>query len=85
VNDYEWFDGYNNCSLGKECAEEHTKIYINGFEECIDLKDTTFYELRDVPAITSLKTGAAIITEICYTKKVLNYDLEEKKNISKKL
>ena len=78
IIDYEWFDGYNNKSLGKDCKDEDTKIIINeSDEESIDIKDTTYYELRAVPAITSIKTGAAIITEICYSKKTIGYDLEQ--------
>jgi hypothetical protein len=34
------------------------------------------YELKHPTNITSLKIGAAIICEICYTKKVISYDLE---------
>lgn len=75
--DYEWFDGYNNKSLGKDCAEEYTKININDFEEDIDIKDTTYYELYNVPNIKSIKIGAAIIAEICYVKKTVEYDLEK--------
>lgn len=78
IIDYEWFDGYNNKSLGKDCKDEDTKIIINESDEgSIDIKDTTYYELRAVPAITSIKTGAAIITEICYSKKTVGYDLED--------
>lgn len=78
IVDYEWFDGYNNKSLGKDCKDEDTKIIINESDgESIDIKDTTYYELRAVPAITSIKTGAAIITEICYSKKTIGYDLEQ--------
>lgn len=87
IIDYEWFDGYNNKSLGKDCKDEDTKIIINeSDEESIDIKDTTYYELRAVPAITSIKTGAAIITEICYSKKTIGYDLEDtnKSSIEKK-
>ena len=87
IIDYEWFDGYNNKSLGKDCKNEDTKIIINESDEgSIDIKDTTYYELRAVPAITSIKTGAAIITEICYSKKTIGYDLEDtdKSSIEKK-
>lgn len=78
IIDYEWFDGYNNKSLGKDCKDEDTKIIINeSDEESIDIKDTAYYELRAVPAISSIKTGAAIITEICYSKKTIGYDLED--------
>ena len=78
IIDYEWFDGYNNKSLGKECAEEYTKININNSSEGdIDIKDTIYYELYNVSNIKSIKTGAAIITEICYIKKVIGYDLEK--------
>ena len=87
IIDYEWFDGYNNKSLGKDCKDEDTKIIINESDEgSIDIKDTTYYELRAVPAITSIKTGAAIITEICYSKKTIGYDLEDadKSSIEKK-
>ena len=87
IIDYEWFDGYNNKPLGKDCKDEDTKIIINGSDEgSIDIKDTTYYELRAVPAITSIKTGAAIITEICYSKKTIGYDLEDtdKSSIEKK-
>ena len=87
IIDYEWFDGYNNKSLGKDCKDEDTKIIINeSDEESIDIKDTTYYELRAVPAITSIKTGAAIITEICYSKKTIGYDLEsiDKSSIEKR-
>lgn len=87
IIDYEWFDGYNNKSLGKDCKDEDTKIIINeSDEESIVIKDTTYYELRAVPAITSIKTGAAIITEICYSKKTIGYDLEDtdKSSIEKK-
>ena len=78
IIDYEWFDGYNNKSLGKDCKDEDTKIIINESDEgSIDIKDTTYYELRAVPAITSIKTGAAIIAEICYSKKTIGYDLED--------
>jgi hypothetical protein len=87
IIDYEWFDGYNNKSLGKDCKDEDTKIIINEFDEgSIDIKDTTYYELCTVPVITSIKTGAAIITEICYSKKIIGYDLEntDKSSIDKK-
>lgn len=87
IIDYEWFDGYNNKSLGKDCKDEDTKIIINESDEgSIDIKDTTYYELRAVPAITSIKTGAAIITEICYSKKTIGYDLEstDKSSIEKR-
>lgn len=87
IIDYEWFDGYNNKSLGKDCKNEDTKIIINESDEgSIDIKDTIYYELRAVPAITSIKTGAAIITEICYSKKTIGYDLEDtdKSSIEKK-
>lgn len=87
IVDYEWFDGYNNKSLGKDCKDEDTKIIINeSDEESIDIKDTAYYELRAVPAITSIKTGAAIITEICYFKKTIGYDLEgtDKSSIEKR-
>ena len=87
IIDYEWFDGYNNKSLGKDCKDGDTKIIINESDEgSIDIKDTTYYELRAVPAITSIKTGAAIITEICYSKKTIGYDLEDadKSSIEKK-
>lgn len=87
IIDYEWFDGYNKKSLGKDCKDEDTKIIINESDkESIDIKDTTYYELRAVPAITSIKTGAAIITEICYSKKTIGYDLEDtdKSSIEKK-
>lgn len=87
IIDYEWFDGYNNKTLGKDCKDEDTKIIINeSDEESIVIKDTTYYELRAVPAITSIKTGAAIITEICYSKKTIGYDLEDtdKSSIEKK-
>lgn len=87
IIDYEWFDGYNNKSLGKDCKNEDTKIIINESDGgSIDIKDTTYYELRAVPAITSIKTGAAIITEICYSKKTIGYDLEDtdKSSIEKK-
>ena len=87
IIDYEWFDGYNNKSLGKDCKDEDTKIIINESNEgSIDIKNTTYYELRDVPAITSIKTGAAIITEICYSKKTIGYDLEstDKSSIEKR-
>lgn len=78
IIDYEWFDGYNNKSLGKDCKDGDTKIIINESDEgSIDIKDTTYYELRAVPAITSIKTGAAIIAEICYSKKTIGYDLED--------
>ena len=87
IIDYEWFDGYNNKSLGKDCKNEDTKIIINESDEgSVDIKDTTYYELRAVPAITSIKTGAAIITEICYSKKTIGYDLEgtDKSSIEKR-
>lgn len=87
IIDYEWFDGYNNKSLGKDCKDEDTKIIINeSDEESIDIKDIAYYELRAVPAITSIKTGAAIITEICYSKKTIGYDLEstDKSSIEKR-
>lgn len=87
IIDYEWFDGYNNKSLGKDCKDEDTKIIINESDEgSIDIKDTTYYELRAIPAITSIKTGAAIITEICYSKKTIGYDLEDadKSSVEKK-
>lgn len=78
IIDYEWFDGYNNKSLGKECAEEYTKININNSSEGdIDIKDTIYYELYNISNIESIKTGAAIITEICYIKKIIEYDLEK--------
>ena len=81
IIDYEWLDGQNKENneykvLNPE-NKMNTKIIINESDEgSIDIKDTTYYELRTIPAITSIKTGAAIITEICYSKKTIGYDLE---------
>lgn len=77
IIDFEWFDGYNNISLGKECKENDTKIIINNSEEkSIDIKDTAYYELHSPSDVISIRIGAAIIAEICYSKKVIQYDLE---------
>ena len=85
IVDYEWFDGYNNKSLGKECKSEDTKIIINESDEgSIDIKDTAYLELRAVSDIASIKTGAAIITDICYSKKTISYDLEDTDDASMK-
>ena len=73
----EWFDGYNNCVLDPNDAF-NTQIIINESDEgSIDIKDTAYYELRAISDIKSIQTGAAIITEICYSKKTIGYDLED--------
>ena len=75
--DFEWFDGYHNISLGKECKDSYTRIIINDSMYNIDLQEVFLYELSLPQNITSIKTGEAIICDICYSKKVINYDLEE--------
>lgn len=77
----EWFDGYNNQSLGQECKSEDTKIiFNNSLSSAVDIKDTLFYELKQPKDITSIQIGAAIIAEICYSKKSIGYDIEENDN-----
>lgn len=76
IVDIEWFDGYNNCALDPN-DKFNTQIIINDSDEDnIDIKDTAYYELRAASDIKSIQTGAAIITEICYSKKIIEYDLE---------
>ena len=64
---------------------KNTQININNSDEgYIDIKNTGYYELRNISDVKSIETGAAIITEICYSKKFIGYDLEEKDSLCKK-
>lgn len=82
TGEYYWLDGYNTPNEnGEEIrlyseSSSNTKIILNGLEK-IDIKDTGYFELRDIDNIKTIKTGAAIITEICYSKKKIEYDLED--------
>lgn len=71
-----WYDVWSGNKLD-ENDKSHTQIIFNNNEEApVDIRDTYLYELKHPTNIISLKIGAAIICEICYTKKVISYDLE---------
>ena len=74
--DYTWLDGYNNEDLGKYYSRYNSSIRINESQMDINLEDIFEYSIKNPENIKSLETGAAIITEICYQKKNISYDLE---------
>lgn len=78
-NIYKWMDGYNDIEVDPENIN-NTKVIINDDEKAsIDLVDIWVYELKNPPDIKSIKTGSAVITELCYTTKNITYDVEVKK------
>ena len=83
VNEYYWIDGSNFDSKGdyKKISSDDkkaTQIIFNGDEENpVDIRETYSYVLKKPKNITSLKIGDAIICEMCYSQRVINYDLEQ--------
>lgn len=52
-----------------------TQIVIN--EEIIDLRDISYYQLKQPKNITSIQLGFAIVCEVVYSFKVITYDVEQ--------
>lgn len=78
------YDGYNDELIhDKKALEDEqalhkaTQIILNGKKkQTIDLWDTYSYEIRQTEGLTSVEPGAAIIAEITYQSKSINYDVE---------
>ena len=86
-NGYTWYDGYNDKELGANSNPEFTQIKIYYGEEednyeIINIEDTFEYTVKNPQNIIGIETGAAIITEMCYQKKVINYDLESPRHMT---
>ena len=77
VWDYEWIDGYNDKSLGKDFNSDYTMICVNNETyNNINIMDTSDFYVRNPDNIQSLSIGDAIICEISYRNKEISYELE---------
>lgn len=75
LENYTYYDGYNDIDLGKEYNPNYTKIFINDSE--IDIVNTLEYSIKNPKDIISIETEAAIICDICYQSILIDYDFEE--------
>ena len=79
--EYEWYDGYNDVSLGTECLPKYASIRINDAKYDINIMDTTLFYYPNPQDITSISIGGAVVCEITYRKKVITYEIEEENMI----
>jgi hypothetical protein len=78
---YYWVDGNNfDGNKYKKLNPDDkttTQIVFNGDELTpVDIRETYIYILKNPKDIRSIKIGDAIICEMCYSQKTINYDLE---------
>ena len=77
VWEYIWVDGYNNKKeLGKKFLPEYASIRINGEKYNVNIMDTGLFYYPNPQDIISIEIGDAVVCEISYRKKQIEYEIE---------
>ena len=77
VWEYVWVDGYNNKKeLGKKFLPEYASIRINGEKYNVNIMDTGLFYYPNPQDIISIEIGDAVVCEISYRKKQIEYEIE---------